>query len=300
MGLGLPAHEMAALAAAFCWAITGILSKDAADQLGPFGFSRVREALVALMLAVIVLLSGRMQAVSAHDFALLALSGVIGIFIGDTILYVSLVRLGPRRNGALFSLNAPIAALLGWAVLGEDLSWNAIIGVGLATAGVGMAVLGSPGRSGSHRFETVRGTVWVSVLCGLIAATGQAVGSLIARPVMASGFDPYMASLIRVGVAVVCLNCFMMLPISAIKQKGPVTLRVLGIVALSGFIAMVVGMTLLMFALQGGKVGIVSTLSSLSPVLILPILWLATGHRPSAVSWAGAAVATIGIGMIFL
>ena len=63
---------------------------------------------------------------------------------------------------------------------------------------------------------------------------------------------------------------------------------------------MVIGMTLLLFALQGGKVGIVSTLSALSPVLILPVLWVVTGERPPAASWAGALIAVTGMALIFL
>ena len=46
-------------------------------------------------------------------------------------------------------------------------------------------------------------------------------------------------------------------------------------------------MTLLLYALAGGKVGIVSTLSATSPVLILPLLWLRTGQRPAPGAWAG-------------
>lgn len=296
----MPIYELAALGAAFCWSITGIMSKDAAEELGPFGFARLREFMVAMMLLALVVVTGRLQPVALHDFGLLALSGIIGIFVGDTILYVALVRVGPRRNGALFSLNAPMAAVLGWAVLGEGLSWQSILGIGLASAGVVIAVLGRAGRSGGHRLETIKGPVWIGVFCGVIAALGQALGSLIARPVMAGGFDPYVASLIRVAVAVVCLSALMVLPIPALRARTRVTPRLLGIVGLSGFIAMVVGMTLLMFALQGGKVGVVSTLSSLSPVLILPVLWAVTGVRPSATSWFGALLAAAGTALIFL
>ncbi len=296
----MPIHELAALGAAMCWAVTGILSKDSADQLGPFGFNRLREAMVTAMLGAIVLATGRWHGIESGDFLRLALSGIIGIFIGDTMLYVALVRLGPRRSGALFALNAPIAAVLGWAVLGEDLSLRAVAGIFLTTCGVAMAVLGRTGRSGGHRYEAVHGAIWLAVGFGLVAATGQAVGSLIARPVMAKGFDPYAASLIRVGVAVTCITLLIMLPIPAIQQRGKITPRILGMTALSGLIAMVIGMTLLMFALQGGYVGIVSTLSALSPVLILPALWLVTGQRPSLVTWIGAILAVAGMGLIFL
>ncbi|MFC3568649.1 DMT family transporter [Paracoccus simplex] len=296
----MPVHELAALGAAACWAVTGILSQSAAQALGPFGFNRLRQAMVAAMLAAAVIATGRLHGIAGADLWRLSLSGVIGIFLGDTLLYVTLIRLGPRRSGALFALNAPMAALMGWLALGEALSPAAVVGVVLSTLGVAMAVLGRPGRSGGHRFEAVQGSVWIAAGFGLLAAAGQALGSLIARPVMASGFDPYVASLIRVAMAVGCLTLLMALPVRAVRPLSRPTPRVLVLTALSGLIAMVIGMTLLMFALQGGKVGIVSTLSALSPVLILPVLWAMTGARPSATSWAGAVLAVLGMALIFL
>jgi drug/metabolite transporter (DMT)-like permease len=69
---------------------------------------------------------------------------------------------------------------------------------------------------------------------------------------------------------------------------------------LSGILAMGIGMTLLLFALSGGKTGIVATISATSPVLILPMLWLRTGERPAAGAWAGAALAVAGMALLFL
>lgn len=292
-------HELAALGAALCWAVTGVLSAGPAAAVGPFAFGLYRQGMVALILGLLVLATGRW---SMPDGAMLplALSGIVGIFVGDTILYLSLVRLGPRRTGALFALNAPMAALLGWALLGENLMPAAWLGIALCTAGVAVAVLGRPGRSGGHAFEAIRGPVWIGVAFGLLAALGQALGSLIARPVMAAGADPLTASLVRVAVAVPGLAVLVALPIATTRPHGRLSDRHALQILASGIIAMVVGMTLLLYALQGGKVGIVSTLSALSPVLILPVLWLTTGARPSATSWAGALIAAVGMALIFL
>ncbi|TWI37172.1 DMT family transporter [Paracoccus sulfuroxidans] len=296
----MPLHEIAAVGAAMCWAVTGLVSQWPAQRLGAFGFTWLRQSLVAVMLLAVVAATGRWHGVQMDDFLRLALSGFIGIFLGDTLLYFALLRLGPRRSGALFALNAPLAALLGWVTLGEDLTPHIVGGIILTTLGVALAVLGRPGRSGQHRFEKIEGPVWIGVGFGILAAVGQAVGSLIARPVMASGFDPLAASMIRVCIAVLGLSLLISLPFKAVKPQGRMTPKVVALSALSGFMAMGVGMTLLMFALQGGKVGVVSTLSALSPVLILPVIWLVTGMRPSATSWAGALVAVAGMALIFL
>ena len=61
---------------------------------------------------------------------------------------------------------------------------------------------------------------------------------------------------------------------------------------------MALGVTLLLFALSGGKVGIVSILSATTPALLLPLLWIRTGERPAAGAWIGAALVVIGSALI--
>jgi drug/metabolite transporter (DMT)-like permease len=69
--------------------------------------------------------------------------------------------------------------------------------------------------------------------------------------------------------------------------------------AATALIGLLLGMTLFLYALQGSQTGIIATLSATSPVIILPLLWLRTGQRPSALSWAGGLLAVIGLALIF-
>jgi uncharacterized membrane protein len=117
---------------------------------------------------------------------------------------------------------------------------------------------------------------------------------------MASGIDPFLASMVRVAVAAFCLSVLIALPIPAVKPKGPLTPWIAALTALTGVLALGIGMTLLLFALSGGDVGIISTLSATSPVMILPMLWLKTGERPAGGAWVGAALVVLGMGFIFL
>ena len=229
----------------------------------------------------------------------LLLSGFIGIFIGDTLLFAALNRIGPRRAGILFALNAPLAAVLGWLVLDEKLPLLALAGVALSCTGVILAILFGKRKGQAHVWESVKGPLWIGVALGLGAALGQAIGSIIARPVMATGIDPFAASMLRVGIAAVGLSLLMQLPLQSVKTQGPMTLKILGLTAFTGVLALGLGMTLLLFALSGGKVGIISTLSATSPVLILPLLWLRTGERPAAGAWGGAILVVAGMALMF-
>ena len=278
--------------------MTGIIGHLAAQRLGAFGFGLYRQIVASLVLAGMVWLLGLGHAVDGWTIWLLTLSGFTGVFLGDSCLYLALIRLGPRRSAMVFALNAPMAAVLGWLFLGETLSALAIAGILLCTVGVAVSVLGRPGRSGTHRFEAISGPVWQGVTVALLAALGQAVGTLLARPVMAAGFEPLLATLIRVLVAVVALAVLLgVVPsLRPPRRPGPgITWRVITVAILG----IGIGMTLLLYALSGENLAIVATLSTLSPVIILPVLWVATGARPSATSWLGALVAVVGMALIF-
>lgn len=293
----LPLHELAALGSATCWATTGLIAADAIRALGPFWFNLIRQVLVTLFLAVLALTSGSWMALDGQAATLLALSGLVGILLGDTFNFAAVGRLGPRRAGAIFALNAPMAAILGWAVLGESLPLRGALGIGLTAGGVALAVLGRT-RADAHRLEQMKGTLAAGVLFGLGAAFGQATGSLIARPVMAGGIDPWLASLVRVGASGAVMAALAALP-AAPALPRPVTPAVWAMTLATAVIGLLLGMTLFLYALKGPETGIVATLSATSPVIILPLLWLRTRQMPRPMAWAGAALAVIGLWLIF-
>jgi drug/metabolite transporter (DMT)-like permease len=295
--MAFPIHELAALGTATCWAVTGIIASDAIRALGAFHFNLLRQGVVTVLLAVIVLASGSLALPGPGAVLLLAVSGLVGILLGDTFNFAAVGRLGPRRAGAVFALNAPMAAMLGWVLLGEGLGWQAALGITATIAGVALAILGRPAE-GAHRFEQVRGQFRTGLIFGLCAALGQATGALIARPYMAGGLDPYLGSLLRVGASGLAMGLVSGLPFAP-KAPTEWPAKVLILTALTAVIGLLLGMTLFLYALQGSQTGIIATLTATSPVIILPLLWLRTGQRPSGKSWAGAMLAVLGLALIF-
>ena len=124
----MPIYELAAIGAAACWALSGAISADPVARLGPFAFTRIRMAMVLVMLAGWVAFSGGWETIGADQLWPIALSGVIGVFVGDTMLFMTMHRLGPRRTSILFAMNAPISVVLGWIFLGERLSLSQAAG----------------------------------------------------------------------------------------------------------------------------------------------------------------------------
>jgi drug/metabolite transporter (DMT)-like permease len=293
-------YELAALAAATLWAYGGLISAAPAATMGAIRFNQLRMVIVTIMLAVFVLLTGRYQSFDWQYAWPMFVSGFIGIFIGDSLLFLTLIRLGPRRTAIIFSTNAVMSVLLGWMFLGEALTFQEFLGIVLILIGVFLAIVYGKRRGQLHKWEEVKGKLWVGVVIGLGAALSQSVGSIVAKPVMESGQDPFFVSMMRVGVAAVFLSLLIVLPGNFLPKKANITWPLTSIVAFSGFIGMGLGMTLLLFGLSGGNVGVISTLSATTPAVLLPMIWIKTREMPAIGAWLGASLVVIGSSLLFM
>jgi drug/metabolite transporter (DMT)-like permease len=291
-------HDLLALGAAGCWALTSLISAAPAQHLGSMAFTRWRMLLVACMLWPIVGATGSWQTLAPSQLGVLALSGLVGIFIGDTALFGAMNRLGPRRTSVVFATHALFSALLGQWVLGERLGLQGTLGASLVVSGVMVAVLFGRSKDDNHGWEGHHGSWKTGVALGLLAALCQAVGSLIAKPVMAQGVDPVAATAVRVSATCVAQFSLLWTGFQAARAQKPPTAAVMRQVGLSGFVGMGVGMSLVLMALKSGDVGTVGILSSITPVLVLPLLWVHLGRLPAPGAWIGAVLAVAGTTMV--
>ncbi|MDG3084686.1 DMT family transporter [Vibrio hannami] len=290
--------EWLALAAAFLWAISSIISVTPARHLGSFSYSRWRMGCTAVILSTMALISGGWFTVHVSHITPMVASGLIGIFIGDTALFACMNRMGPRQAGLLFSCHAVFSTVLGYFLFSETMSGIELLGSTLVFSGVLTAIFFGKRKEGQHDWEEVKGNVWVGIALGLLAALCQALGGIIAKPVMQTSVDPIAASAIRMIAAFIAHSLFRMTGTKLAKPIKPMTRRVFGITFINGFLAMAVGMTLILYALREGNVGMVALLSSTTPIMVLPILWLITRQRPNRFAWFGAVIAVAGTGIL--
>jgi len=289
-----------ALAAAACWALGSLLSAQASSHLGAFAFTRWRMLCAASLLWLIAAISGGWATLAFSSFGLLLLSGVIGIFIGDTALFAAMNRLGPRRAGVLFATHSLFSVVLAYFFLGETLWGWTLIGSSLLVSGVMTAVFFGKRKTELHAWEANQSQLASGVALGLLAALCQAVATLMLKPLMETDIDAVAASAVRMSTAFVLHHVIFMLGFKVARAYLPLNKKVFLLVLANAGISMVLGMTLILQALKYGDAGLVAILSSVSPVLVLPLLWLVYKRSPATGAWLGAALTVLGTMLILL
>lgn len=286
-------YDLAAVGAATCWAAGGLIGATPARHFGPFAFSRLRLSFLTVLLGGASLVLGGWATLHAAALLPLTLSALFGIFLGDALMFAAMNRLGPRRTGLLFATHSVFSVALGVLLLGEALSLQALAGSVLVFGGVLVAVAFGRRDGSTHHWEQSHG-LKAGVALGLAAALCQALGTFFAKPAMASGLDPLTASALRMAIGCAANWLLWASGSRLARMANPPTPRMLGQLALNGLVALGLGMTLIMVALQGGNVATVGMLSALSPVLILPMLWAVTRQAPPLLGWLGAAISVAG------
>ncbi|MFP5478507.1 MAG: DMT family transporter [Alphaproteobacteria bacterium] len=282
------------LGAAAAFAASAMFIDAASGRVGPMQLSRWQMSLAFVMTAAISLALGGWRSLDLQMVLWLVASAASGIMVGSVAFIATIQYTGPRISALLFTTASPFALALGYVFRDEVISLTQGAGVALIVAGIVLAVLGPPQDSGAR----VPRPLWLGLILGMVTALAQATGSLLARPAMLAGADPVAAMAVRSGAGAAFFISLLAIPaLRPVERPSRHALRRIGLSALAG---MVLGMSLLMAALARGDVGMVTTLSSTTPILILPMVWAVTGRLPGPTAWAGAGLAVVGTALISL
>jgi drug/metabolite transporter (DMT)-like permease len=299
--------EIAALLTAICYSISSIFFTNAGRKYGPLTSNRLRLVVAIFLLgAVHWIVFGSPVPFNAgiQRWFWLGISGIVGLAIGDLFLFEAYVTIGPRLGLLFLSLSPALATILAWLFLGERLSAGKTLGIALTLAGIAWVVLErnthhsiSPNESA----RTAHGVNVRGIISGIIAATGQALGVVLAKPGLASNFSPLSGNVIRLSTAFVALWLVALLQGQVITTFQQANQQKSGLLYILGgaIFGPLIGVSLSLFAIQNTDVGIASTLIALPPIFLLPV-----GHflLKEHISWwaaLGTIIAVAGVGLLF-
>ncbi len=304
----------AGVATAMLWTATSLFFTAAGRRIGPTLVNTFRIVLaIALHAGTHKVFVGTWwpTAVSGQVYYL-ALSGIVGLSIGDQALFTAFVDIGPRLSMLIMTTSPLFAALFGWMALGETLQPLAWIGVVLTVGGVGWVVLERPrtaiGRNPPHRSR--------GIILAFVGAVCQAGGLLLSKQGIGHGWlpedqhlSPQAATFVRMffaGLGMIPILIFHSARARKRRESGIAPVRIgsrgIGFV-FSGCGAVVgpyLGVWMSLMAAHHAPLGVAQTLCSLAPIFILPILAIAYKEHISVRAALGAAVAVFGSAMLFL
>lgn len=280
----------AGLAAAFCWAFASLLWRRLPTSLSAARLNLLKNLLaVALLLPLALALPWQ---VAPRSLLLLALSGVLGIALGDTLFFAALRRLGTRRTLTIDAGGPAVTSLAGVALLGEVPRPAQWLGIALISLAVLLVV-----HQRAPREDQPEGAEAAGVALALGALACGSGGALLARAgLLAGGPEPLQAATLRLAAAAaVMLPLLVGLPRAAhgprpAGRRWPLALAA----TLLGTSA---GIALQQTALAGLPGGLAVALLSTAPVMALPLAAL-EGDRPGWRGVVAAAAALAGVSLV--
>ncbi len=304
--------EIISLTVAVSWTITALFAEVGSKRLGSLHMNVIRMLLSLCMLgATLWWFTGSPVPLYADGKAWfwLSMSGFVGYLLGDYCLFNSYIWIGSRFGQLFMTLAPPTAAIAGFFMLGETLSWNAWLGMMVTLTGIGISVLNKGASNKISLKLPLKG-----VLFGIGAGVGQGVGlvlskvgmtyyevSIPAGEEMVADLMPFASTFIRAVTGAIGFLCVMAfqkqfhtLATSVRDSKG------MNAAVWATITGPFIGVSLSLMAVQYTEAGIASTLMALTPVFIIWPAHFFFGQKVTFKEVVGACISVIGVSLFFI
>ncbi len=291
--------EFAALLTAVFWTVTALAFEVATRRVGPYSVNVIRLSMAFVFLGVFTFFRRGMALpldAGMHAWFWLSVSGVVGFIVGDLFLFASYPIISSRVAMLIMTLAPPMAAFIGWLVLGETMTPLSLLGMVLVVVGIGMTIWGRPdgGKKISLNFSAK------GLLFAFLGAVGQAVGLVLSKLGMGS-YDPFAATQIRI---IAALTGFVFIISFMGRWKNVfrtfTDTKAISRISLGSFFGPFLGVSFSLIAVQHTSAGIAATLMSIVPVLIILPSVIIFKQKVTLREIAGAVVSVAGVSLFFV
>jgi len=169
-----------ALLTAVAWALAVIMFRRSGESVHPIGLNLFKNTLAILLLVPTLWLFGEtlFRPAPLRDYAIMLVSGAIGIGLSDTLFFKSLNVLGAGRSAIVDCLYSPFVIGLSILWLDESLTVWQVVGSVLIISAV-LTALAERESNGYTKRQIALGIFW-----GALAMAGNAVGIVLVKPVL--------------------------------------------------------------------------------------------------------------------
>ncbi|MDY0236255.1 MAG: DMT family transporter [Gudongella sp.] len=291
--------EIAALFTAFSWTLVGIFFGEATKRIGSVSVNFIKLIFGFTFLSITAFITRGVMFptdASLHAWIWLTLSGVIGFFIGDFFMLKAYVEVGVRISLLMMATSPPMAALFGFIFLGEKISLVGMLGMAITIAGIVIVIMSKDTSEQKIKIKySTRGLFYA-----FLGAVGQAVG-LIFSKVGLGDYNTFAATQIRIIAGFICFALF----ITIRKQWGSINLAIKDKTAikytlLGSIFGPFIGVSLSLVAIRYTTAGIASTITSITPITIIPFSIFLFKEKVRPLEIFGAFVSVTGVAVLLL
>lgn len=291
--------EIAALITAFLWTLSSISFENAGKRIGSLNVNLIRLIIAFLIISTYNLIAKGMFLplnASSSQWGWLLLSGIVGFVIGDLFLFEAFLLVGTRISMLIMSLAPPMTALFSFIILGETLSLISFIGMVITILGVCLVVLVKDNNSNKLSFShSIKG---ITYAC--LGAVGQALGLILSKLGMGS-YDVFQATQIRIIAGIIGFAIFFTIRRNwkslfySFKDSVGLMWTTSG-----AFFGPFLGVTFSLIAVKNTSAGVASTISSITPILLIPVAIFIRKEIVTRKEIVGAVIAIAGVAILFI
>ena len=297
--------SIAALLTSLCWSWTSVFFSTAGKIIGSKVVNRTRLIFAVVFLGIthaVVFKTPIPLNAEGYRWFWLGLSGLVGLVLGDAMLFQAFVLVGPRIAMLVMSIVPAISALLAWIFLREILGVVQIAGMSITILGIMLVVLDRKNGKASAQSDNEKHNHILGLLLSFGGALGQAGGLILAKKGLDGDFSSLSGVLMRMIVAMVSI--WILAFLSGEVKKSVHQLKTfpqsIKYIFLGAFSGPFIGVWLSLYAVQTTKVGIASTLMALTPIFHLPIARYYLHEEINLRAIIGTILAIAGVATIFL
>ena len=289
-----------ALITAACWACNSVAYRYLGQKMDSSFLAHVRMWMaVPIILSISLAANGGFPSgVSTRTIIFLLLSGFFGYFVTDMLMFKAYIYLGARESLVILNLAPVASAIMSWFLFAEKLSILQISAVLMTISGIIIMVLGEAKGAKDNKDKS---KAKLGIALAIFGALFQAVSYILAKYAL-NDIDALSSNMMRnVGGLIAFIIYGLLFQRSFFKDmKVFKDKKLIYILLISVIIGPVGGMTCQMQAMNLAPVGIVTAISQVSPVLLLPVDKFILKKKLTLSSIAGTIISILGVALLFI
>ncbi len=292
MGYG----ELTAILTAFCWTICSAYFEEGSKRIGSVNLNMTRLLFALLYISIFnFFVNGMILPIDAsmEVITFMTISGFIGLFLGDLLLFEAFVLLSARITLLIFFLVPPLTSILSFIFLGDKMRFIEVIAMLIILVGIYIVVNKKKDATSDTKELSKKGLL---LACG--ATFMQAAGNVISKYIVVD-YEPFLSAEIRIIAGIISFAA-----LYTYKKRWKdyfktfTNKEAIKKIAVGSFFGPFLGVSLTLVSLQYINAGIAATLSSISPIILIPYVAFIKKEKINKNDIIGTFIAFIGLLLI--